>query len=152
MAINWLKRAIYEELKDNIILRLTVGDKIYPNTVPQKTSGFTGGDIPYIVFSRISSSHEHNLTGAAGLVETRIQIDSYSDSASEVDQLSNSVRNVFDGAIGGTMGTTDHVEIRDIKLVSDNDTFIKSTDASDNGIYRTSQDFVFWSTETVPTF
>jgi len=142
MATTGFKKAIYDRLNADTGITLSVVDRIYPELAPKSDA------LPYITLHRVSNNHLHHLSGAAGLVTQRYQIDCWASDSVTLETLSEAVRNNLDGFEHGSWGT---VDVKDVKLSSENDQFIQPTDASEVGVFRTSMDFTIWHAESMPT-
>jgi|GEM_PF-1860067 len=120
-----------------------VGDRIYPHHLPQGQNTF-----PVLTFQRISTSHDHTLTEAAGMCYARVQIDCWSKgSLNTALELAEAVRQALHGFRGDMEGTS----VAFITLLNDGDMHEAPTDASDTWLYRRTQDWRIKYAETVPT-
>ena len=71
-----------------------VGTRIYPRVLPQ------GVRDPAIVYNRVSMLGDHHMLGASGLVEVRMQIDAWADTADDAYDLAVAVKERIDGYRG----------------------------------------------------
>ena len=100
-----ISKAIYSLLANNTSITDLVGTKIYKNVREQKAG------LPAITYQVISGVRGHDLTGPNGLVEGRIQINCFSDSANDplgAVELAAVVRATLNGHRGGAAGV--HIE------------------------------------------
>jgi len=98
--------AIYSLLANNSGITDLVGTKIYKNIREQRDG------LPAITYQVISGVRSYDLTGPNGLVEGRIQINCFSDSASDplgAGELAVVVRAALNGHMGGAAGV--HIEL-----------------------------------------
>ena len=123
----------------------TSDHRIYVARRPQ------GDTLPSIVVDMISSDHVGHLNGAGGIVQSSIEITSYSDSSLEAEQMGDAVRLVFDGFNSGD-GSIGTLKVRGIDLISSSLVYVPPIDSSDVGVYSWEQDFDFWHPETLPSF
>ncbi len=136
----------YLESKTTITAYVGTSDhRIYVSRRPQ------GDTLPSIVVDFISSDHIHHINGAGGLVQSSIQITSYSTSSLEAEQMGDAVRLVFDGWDSGD-GSMGSLKVRGVELVSDTLVYNAPIDSSDAGTYSWEMDFDIWHPETIPSF
>lgn len=146
-----MESALVQELTDNAAVSALVGTgasaRIYPQIAAQ------GAAKPYLVYQLISGEHGHHLRAASGLVQSRVQIDSYGSTYSGAKTLADKVRLALDGQLAGTLGSGSYTaSIRSITLENEQDGFDNPRDGGALGIHRVIQDYSIWHTETVPTF
>lgn len=108
----------------------------------------TSATMPYQVYSRISSAHEHHLRAASGVAFQTVQVDTYDDDHVTAHAQAELIRAGFDG-FRGVMGNS---SVRMCHLDSERDELIPPTDASQVGRHRISMDFNLALFESVPTF
>lgn len=119
-----------------------VGDRIYPHHIPQEQSEF-----PLLTFQRISTTHDHVLTGAAGMAQARFQFDCWGLTPDDVSELAEACRQALQGFIGTMEGT----EVFFIKLDNDFSMDEAPEDGSDQWLYRRVMDFFIKYRESIPT-
>ena len=136
-----IKQAIHARLVAHALITALVGGRIYHNMAPGNAAS------PYLVYSKVSSNSEQHQGGASGLAESRFQIDSYSTDADEVDALATAVRMAMDGY----RGTTNSTFINKITLDSEIDGIEGPSVGRQNSIARTTQDYMVWHDESIPT-
>ena len=138
-----LQSDLYTYLRGLTTITDQVAARIYPHNAP------TSAAFPYITYARISSTHEHHMTAAAGLSSQVIQFDVFASTIAEAEAAADALRAAMDGFQGGTMGST---AVRHIELTNERDTFLPPADDSEVGVYNISVDFSIWAAESVPTF
>ena len=136
-----IKQAIHARLIAQDLIKSLVGGRIYWSIAPSNVTS------PYLVFSRVSSNSTQHQLGASGLAESRFQIDSCSADADEADALSTAVRMVMDGY----RGTTNDTFINKIILDNEIDGIEVPSVGRQNSIARTTQDYIVWHDESIPT-
>lgn len=109
-----------------------VSTRMYPLVLAQDCT------FPALVYSRVSTSREHSMSGPSGLAHPRIQIECYAETHAGARSLADAVRALLDG-FAGTIGST---VIQGIILLDDRDMFGEQTP-----VYRTDLDFEIWYTE-----
>ena len=122
-----------------------VGSRIHAQIRPQ------GEVLPAITYQRISSTHERHTTGASGIANARLQIDCWATGNggySRAKDLAERVRNAIDG-YRGAMGQD---TVKSVVLENQTDDYFASDASADVGTYRVSSDYMFWFTESIPTF
>ena len=98
-----------------------VASKVYPMAAPSNTTA------PYMVYSRVAVTPEHNISGSASVDLLRMQVDIYAKDYSQVKQLAADARLSLESGAGKAT------------LQSEIDLF-----EPDLPIYRVSQDYYFW--------
>ena len=104
---------------------------------------------PRLTVTWISRVHESHMGAAAGLAMARLQVDSWADTAADRETTGEAVREALDGLRGTTWGDE---SIRAVDMDGESDTFEPGTDGSEEGAWRTRQDYIIWYAETVPTW
>lgn len=69
----------------------SAGNNIFPNVAPDSPAR------TYVVYQRIFSNSENVLSGNTGLVNTRVQLDMFSETALGVQALANQVDALMNG-------------------------------------------------------
>ena len=96
-----IEKAIYSILSSTPAVTGIVASNIFPVFVPQP-----GNDnLPAITYQQISGIRDHVMTGPTGLVEARFQINCWSKTYKETEDLANAVRTTLDGYSDTIMGT-----------------------------------------------
>lgn len=111
---------IYALLRANAAVTDIVADRIYPVIAPQ------GGAAPYIVYTRISSAPNADLSGATDAENHRVQVDVYADTFADVHALADAAQVALNDA-GMPLGVN------------------LDTQDQDTGLYRISFDQSIWS-------
>ena len=137
-----MKKALFDFLNADVPITALVGDRIFPIQAP------TGADLPRVTITRITNGHEHHLLGAAGLSQAVYQIDSWGRNSSEVTSVAEAIRTALDGFIDKLMGA---VNVRGAFLESETDSIEPPVDASQDAIFRVSQDWSISHVESIPT-
>jgi len=124
-------------LREDISIAAIVSTRIYPNIVKQ------GVSMPALTYQQISGLRDELLEGPSGLVESRFQINCWSDLYSETRDLADAIENKFDGLDG----TFNGVEIEAIHLIDESDIpqFPAGTDVIKR--YGKRLDFTVWFKE-----
>ncbi len=108
--------------------------RIYPLRLPQ---GYT---LPAVSFQRVSTNRDHVIDdGPIGWAWARFQFDLWSETYTDVRDLSNAVRQALDG-YNGTLGT---ITVPGIFIESERDLFDETTE-----FYRVTQDYLVPYSET----
>jgi len=109
-----IHKAVYYKLKNDAPIAALVGARIYPERAIQN------GTMPYIVFSRITSSPRllHH-TGVVPGVESTFQIDCWSKTPQQALTISEAVVN----AINGWKGTVENVKIYYARIIGQSDAY-----------------------------
>lgn len=137
-----MKEELFDFLNADVPITALVGDRIYIIQAP------TSADLPRITITRITNGHEHHLLGAAGLSRAVYQIDSWGRNGPEVTSVSEAIRTAMDGFIDKDMGA---VNVRGAFLEAETDSIEPPVDASQNAIFRVSQDWAISHVESIPT-
>lgn len=130
-----IEEAISAHLAADAGVSSLVGNRVYPAVAPQKP------EVPYIVYTRISSAREHSHDGASGLARPRFQFDCASRSYIGAMELSNAVRLALD-AFQGTMGGSGGVDVHAVFIEDEQDSY-----DDELKLYWRSLDFIIWHTE-----
>lgn len=136
-----IKQALYEYLAATSGITSLVSTRIYPVLAPQ------GGSLPYVVMTQVSSEHIRHTTGRAQVARTRMQFDAYAGTSPAVQSVADALRVALD-MYTGTMGATAQVVVQRVFLESMRDLFIAPADASEQGPFRMSLDFMIWHAES----
>ena len=114
------------------ILSSVAGGRRYWVRAPQSLS-----TLPYIVMNRVSGNRDYHLKGASRYVQSRIQVDVYSDSYSSAKTTARAVRD----AVSGFAGTVGGVQIQRIYVDSERD--LPADDVGEiTELFRTSIDLM----------
>ncbi len=81
-------------LKEDINIAAIVSTRVYPNIILQ------GAAMPALTYQQISGLRDEVMDSPTGLVNSRFQINCWSDTYSETRDLANAVRIRFDGLSG----------------------------------------------------
>ncbi len=104
------------------------------------------GGYPCVVLTRISGGRDYTMAGPSGLVESRVQVDCYSDvSYLAAKTLWRAVRAAVSGYRGQPV--TGQPELRGVFITSERD-MIESMQSEK--LHRISSDLTIWHEETAP--
>ena len=101
-------KLIYGRLSTNGSITAYVGTKIYPDITPQNVQ------YPFVVYTITNSLPVDYKDGQSNLEEITLQIDVYTQSYDDTQDLANLIRNRLDRFVG----TVEGVEVQTIKYVS----------------------------------
>ena len=101
---------------------------------------------PYVVYQLLGADHVRHAGGGSGFTAKRVQVNIYAETAKEVDDLMELLRDKLDAFIG-EMGAT---EILGAALDNEFDGMVWPEDASQTGKHRRTADFTIWHRESVP--
>lgn len=137
-----IQPAFYEFLSGITELTAEIQDKIYPaGAVP------TGTKLPYLTSSKVDNLHTNHQGGSSGLAEPRIQVDVWGEIEEDANRIFDIVRRNLDG-FRGVMGTDpDDAEVKVAFLENDREEYNPPDDATQQGGYRSSGDFMIWFVE-----
>lgn len=138
-----IESALYSYLSNKASITALVSTRIYPEVGPND-AGY-----PFITYITVTGDQQHDMSGASGLTNVRMQIDAWADIIADRVSVSEALRNALDG-FTGNMGT-ENLNIRSCFL-ADYST-LRETEPEGRGqpIYRASLDFSIWHVESVPT-
>lgn len=135
-----LNSAFYTRSIADADILATVSTRVYPDLAPESAA------MPYMVYTVISTSHEHVLSGGAGMAHARVQVDCYASTRIAVLALAEHVRDAWQGY----RGTADSVVIRSVVLPGDTQMIEWPIDGSEDARYRVTQDYMVWYAESIP--
>lgn len=101
-------KLIYNRLSTDGAILAYVGTKIYPDIVPQNVQ------YPFVVYTIVNSLPVDFKDGQSNLEEITMQIDVYTQSYDDTQDLSNLIRNRLDRFVG----IVEDVEVQSIKYIS----------------------------------
>ena len=101
-------KLIYSRLSTDGSITAYVGTKIYPDITPQNVQ------YPFVVYTIVNSLPVDFKDGQSNLEEITLQIDVYTQSYDDTQDLANLIRNRLDRFTG----TVESVEVQTIKYVS----------------------------------
>jgi len=129
--------------KSSVTNLLGTAGGIYFGSLPQNVT------LPAVVLHRISSEPQEDLSGAAGLVRSRIQCDAYANTHTAADNLSEQIRLVSVAPNCPTsMGSVAVTGCHDAGSRTATD---QPRDGSQVWREIESRDLVFWHAESVPS-
>ena len=128
---------LHEYLTAQAAVAALVGDRVYPELIPQHVYAEVRG-MPCIVYQRVAVSRSRTYCAADKLVKATIQVDVMAPTYDEADQVAEAVRLAlldYRGAMG---------DVR-VKLCQlDTETNLVE---SEPGLFRCSRDWSFWYVE-----
>lgn len=101
-------KLIYGRLSTDGSITAYIGTKIYPDITPQNVQ------YPFVVYTITNSLPVDYKDGQSNLEEITLQIDVYTQSYDDTQDLANLIRNRLDRFVG----TVEGVEVQTIKYVS----------------------------------
>jgi hypothetical protein len=101
VLVQALRQAVYARLAGSQAITTLVGSRIYFGALPQTSNIWAAPAITYAVISR---PYGHTLVGADGTSQARVQITAHAVSVALCDQISQAVRDSFDGFAGSMSG------------------------------------------------
>lgn len=101
-------KLIYGRLSTDGLITAYVGTKIYPDITPQNVQ------YPFVVYTITNSLPVDFKDGQSNLEEITLQIDVYTQSYDDTQDLANLIRNRLDRFVG----TVEGVEVQTIKYMS----------------------------------
>ncbi|SIO60144.1 Protein of unknown function [Singulisphaera sp. GP187] len=137
------RAALATGLKSNAALTLIVGQRIFPQVLPQ-TAG-----LPALVYVVRSNVPVHNLSGAAGVTEARVEFRAYSTVNGDCDAILQVVRNQFEGIINGSLPGS--IQILETVRKDEFDRWDPPVTQSDLGTYFEMHDYLFRYRESIPS-
>ena len=115
-------KLIYSRLSTDGAILAYVGNKIYPDIVPQNVQ------YPFVVYTITNSIPVDYKDGQSNLEEISLQVDVYTQNYDDTQDLANLIRNRLDRFVG----TVEGVEVQSIKYT-----------ASDSQVYNAELS-VYW--------
>ena len=101
-------KLIYNRLSTDGSITAYVGTKIYPDITPQNVQ------YPFVVYTIVNSLPVDFKDGQSNLEEITLQIDVYTQSYDDTQDLANLIRNRLDRFTG----TTEGIDVQTIKYMS----------------------------------
>lgn len=138
-----IESAFYNYLSTKASVTAEVGSRIFPQIAPESAL------YPFLVYSVILDTPEHDMTGAVGLTFVNMQIDVWCETIAERVTIAEVLRNALDG-FTGDMGT-ENLNIRSCFLSNRSNSQEPDSEGRATPIFRTSMDFNIWHVESVPT-
>jgi hypothetical protein len=89
-----IERAIVSVLTNDATVAALVGTRIYPLIMPQAASR------PAITYQQIGGYRWQTVASAAGVVDSRFQLNCWGDDYADADSLADAVRQALDGYSG----------------------------------------------------
>jgi len=107
--------------------------RVFPLRLPQgekKTS---------IVYTTISGRGDHHSQGSSGLARPRVQIDAWSPSIDDADQLARLIKNRIDGYSGDMGSGSSVVNVQGVFFVDEREDYDRDVE-----MFRMSKDYFIW--------
>lgn len=122
-------KAMRARLVSDATITGLVGTRVYPGKAPQDVT------LPYVVYSRISTTRTPTLNGPTNVPETRIQLDVIANSQASAEQVATALRNRLDGFTGVSASVAVLSSV-----VEDEQDLSEAIDGSDSLYYRVVMD------------
>ena len=122
-------KAMRARLVSDATITGLVGTRVYPGKAPQDVT------LPYVVYSRVSTTRTPTLNGPTNVPETRIQLDVIANSQASAEQVATALRNRLDGFTGVSASVTVLSSV-----VEDEQDLSEAIDGSDSLYYRVVMD------------
>ncbi len=116
-----------------------IGNRVHPGAIPQD------GTVPAIVYLRVSTLRDTDLSGPMSFVSVRMRLDLWHNSYAEVKTLSDAVRLALNGVGLASPHLLGAEPVQMVYLDNDGDLPDFEGDRRD---YRVSQDWIVIHTET----
>ena len=117
-----------------------VSQRFYTDILPQSAT------LPAITLSKVSTSHEHELSDFGGLAHCRLQFECFADTRAVANSIAEAIRA---SGIITQKGTTTSVDVRGVRVEDGQRNYVDyPTDGSDEHRYVTSLDLMIDYTET----
>ena len=130
-----LEEGLVAELIADAAVFAIVGNRIHPEIVPQQ------GTRPAIVYLRIGTTREQQLSGPADLILVRMRLDMWHSDPGACWSLANAVRSLLNIGPAATLGT---FAVQQVYL---DEEFPLSDFEGDRRDYRVSQEYVIMHAE-----
>jgi hypothetical protein len=137
-----IESAFYSYLTSKPAITALVSTRIYPLLAPDTPT------YPFITYTVFGEGHDHDFSGATGLVDLTMQCDVWAKTVIDRSDITEALRNALDG-FTGDMGA-ENLNVRQCYLIDRAHFFERDTEES-TPYYRTSMDFSIWHVESLPT-
>ncbi len=132
-----IKQAVYDRLRGDATLAAVVGDRIYPDILPQQPA------FPALTYIRRSVDRHKTFCGTGEMARSSFQVDAWALTYEDAERVAQHVRTSlvdFKGIMAGSPG----VAVSDVRLENE-------FDLSDlePGLFRVSMDFLISHDETI---
>jgi hypothetical protein len=136
-AVTILAQDVYARLTGHAGLATLVGDRIYPEHLPQNPT------CPAVTYFQVGGPRDHSLAGSSGLAVTRWQVDVWAPTYIEAKAVAEEVRLALDSYRTTTM-----------RVFLDNEVDLpeptQDTSASLLNVRHVALEFEVWYTESKP--
>jgi len=126
-----IEAALYYELTNSTDITDIVSTRIYPLALPQQVS------LPAISYFRVTGPRYHGQGTDPGVARPLIQISCWGESYSDVREIAEEIRKLFQD-FAGTMGGAGGVEVLSVSYEGDADFYEDETKT-----YHIALDFIF---------
>lgn len=127
-------------LADGTVSGMVAGARVYPGILPQQFAGAS------LVQNLISEDTDYRMSGASGLVSTRVQIDAWAATADAAVALANAAKDCLSGYSGltsfGSNSPQQTVMVQAIFAEQGSDEY-----DDEAKLHRRSRDYVVWHAE-----
>lgn len=130
-------------LARNIRVTRHVGDRIFPFRAP------IGAARPFLIYTRVATTHERHMRGMSGLAAYSLQLDGYADTYERLQILRDDVRLTIDGFAGAVPVAGEIINFRHLFIEGDVDASEDPQAAGDEPVYRFSMDLSAMCPESV---
>lgn len=134
-------KSLYTLLRACAPLREIVGDDIYAKAAPADLDG------AYVVYHRITSTHDHHLVGTGRLAMARYQLDLWAPTGDQVERMADAIRE----GLFKFRGTVEGLEIKDIVFESVVDQYEAPTGGNVLGTFGLIVELTIWHEESTPS-
>jgi len=142
MALPSLQRALYAYLSLHAPLTALVATRVYPSIAPSSAA------FPYVTVQRLAVASLYHMGGASATFDTLVQVDCWSLSAIEAQQVAQVIRQSLDGF----RGTWDGLEVDGVFVENELDDAEPADDGSQRIFYRTILTLACWHEREAPVF
>lgn len=129
-----IEEAITTYLSGYAGLTALVGDKIYPDTLPD------GVEYPAVVYQKISDIPDRKLDGQQALRSPNFQIEAWDTTKAKAIAIGNQI----EAALNDYKGTLSGIEIQEIALINDMSGFESVLERKDKIYYCTKEYTIFY--------
>lgn len=119
-------------LKASPYVARRVGDRVFPDVIPQGTT------LPAIAVQQLTHTSTRTLRGPAGLTRATFQISATARTRVESQDAIEAVRQAIDGELNAVWS---RLRVREVERIDDAHTYEAPVDASDRGLRRVAADY-----------
>lgn len=146
--MSYLVAAAFRDLMlQSADVQTLVAKRIYANRAPQWPAA--GEPTNYVVYFRVDSIVERDLSRPSALRRTRFQVDVYARSYGDAQDIATAIREACDGFRGTVTGAAGSLVLHGVTLEDERDQY-EADESSETGWHRVSLDFQVWHEVSVP--